>query len=498
MFAALILLAIFVPAISGIGIKYLKTDRRTLGKISLVCLGAAALCALACLFLPSNKAFTLMKLGGSVRISFSLDPMNRFYIVLVGIVWVMVGLYAIEYTEHDENMPSFFRWYLLSFSALVGLSASANLITLYMFYELMTLLTVPLVAHNRDRESVAAALKYLLYSVFGASAALLGVFFVASYAGTTDFIAGGVLNAETVAAHANGLRVVFFIMILGFGVKAGMFPTHSWLPTAHPVAPAPASAVLSGVITKMGVLGIIRTVFYISGVSLLRGTWVQYTFMALTLVTVVMGSTLAFKEKLFKKRLAYSTVSQVSYVLFGLSTMTEAGFIGACLHIVFHSLIKNTLFMSAGAVIHKAGLTKVDELTGIGKRMPFTMTLFTVASLGLIGIPPTGGFVSKWNLASGALATGFKGGWIGPACLLLSAILTAAYLMSISIKAFFTGEQKIEGEKCEAGWRMLLPMALFACLSVVFGIFASPLIKYFASVASVGQSSQRLAIALQI
>ena len=240
---------------------------------------------------------------------------------------------------------------------------------------------------------------------------------------------------------------------------------------------------LSGVITKMGVLGIIRTIFYIAGAELLRGSWVQYAFMALTLVTVVMGSTLAFNEKLFKKRLAYSTVSQVSYVLFGLSTLTELGFVGACLHIVFHSLIKNTLFMSAGAVIHKTEITEVDGLKGIGKRMPVTMILFTVVSLGLIGIPPTGGFVSKWNLAEGALSAGMKAGWIGPACLLLSAILTAAYLLSISIRAFFTGESELNTEKCEAGWKMLAPMALLALLSVVLGMFPGGLIGYFTSIA---------------
>ena len=482
MFGTLILLAILIPMMAGVTVRFLKTDRRTVARITLTCLLGGAACALSSLFCPADAGFTLLRLSENVAISFALDGMNRFYLVLVSCVWLTVGLYAAEYTEHDENAPAFFRYYLLSFGALVGLSASANLITLYMFYELMTLLTVPLVAHGRDRQAVSAAIKYLLYSVFGASAALLGIFFVSAWAGTTRFSAGGVFTNEILEKHADMLRAVFFIMILGFGVKAGMFPTHSWLPTAHPVAPAPASAVLSGVITKMGVLGILRTVYYIAGVSFLRGSWVQYTFMTLTVITVVMGSTLAFREKQFKKRLAYSTVSQVSYVLFGLSTMTEAGFIGACLHIVFHSLIKNTLFMSAGAVIHKTGITEVDDLKGIGKRMPVTMSLFTVVSLGLIGIPPTGGFISKWNLAQGALNMNVSADWIGPACLLLSAILTAAYLLSISIRAFFAGETEITESKCEVTWRMLVPMGLFACLSVVLGIFPGGLISFFESI----------------
>ena len=228
-------------------------------------------------------------------------------------------------------------------------------------------------------------------------------------------------------------------MILGFGTKAGMFPLHGWLPTAHPAAPAPASAVLSGIITKMGVLGVIRTVFYCVGADALRGTWVQTAWMILALITVFMGSMLALREDLFKKRLAYSSVSQVSYVLFGLSTLTAAGFEGALLHVLFHSAIKITLFMTAGAVICKTGLTRVSGLQGLGRRMPLVFVLFTVVSLGLIGIPPTGGFISKWFIASGAMALPSAFAYIGPAVLLLSAILTAAYLLPVSIRGFLPG-----------------------------------------------------------
>ncbi len=484
MFGALIVLAILIPVCGGVAVGYIKTDKRTLGKISVALTGFTALCALLALLTHPAQAFTLLPIAKNVTIAFSLDRLNRFYLTFVPLIWLGVGLYATEYVEHDENPASFYRYFLISLGALIGLSASENLITLYMFYEIMTLVTVPLVAYERDKQAVAAAVKYLLYSVFGASAALLGIFFVGAYAGTFSFTAGGVFSGEALALHAGTLRVIFLIMILGFGVKAGMFPMHSWLPTAHPVAPAPASAVLSGIITKMGVMGIIRTIYYIAGAELLKGTYVQYTFMTLALITVVMGSTLAFKEKVFKKRLAYSTVSQVSYVLFGLSTMTQAGFIGACLHIVFHSLIKNTLFMSAGAVIHNTGKTNVDDLKGIGKQMPLTMTLFTVVSLGLIGIPPTGGFISKWNLAQGALDLSVSANWIGPVCLLLSAILTAAYLMSISIGAFFSAPEGELDNTGEVSLRMLLPMGVFAALSVLLGIFASPLIRYFAALAA--------------
>jgi len=478
------LFPVILPVLMGILIKRLPLDRKMRGYASVVGLSVCAVMAVCGLFFTESARLTVWTITGKISIAFALDGLSRFYVAFVSGVWVLVGLYATEYVEHDNNDARFWRYYLISYGALMGLSMAENLITMYMFYEMMTLVTVPLVAHNMDKQSVAAAIKYLIYSVFGASLALLGIFFVGAYADTFTFTPGGVFSAEMLSGKENMLRVIFFMMIMGFGVKAGMFPMHSWLPTAHPVAPAPASAVLSGVITKLGVLGIIRCIFCISGVSLLKGTWVQYAFMTLALLTVVMGSTLALKEKVFKKRLAYSTVSQVSYVLFGLSTMNPVGFAGALLHILFHSLIKNTLFMSAGAVIHKTGVTGVEDLKRMGRRMPVTMTLFTVASLGLIGIPPTGGFISKWNLAMGAFNMTEAFSWIGPAALLLSAILTAGYLLSVTIRAFFAGEVQEGDTKAEATWRMLVPMGVMAVLIVVLGVCSNGLIRYFTDIAN--------------
>ena len=478
-----LLFPVLLPILAGVGVGLWKAEREVKARASVIAAAACAVVALIGLLFGEGARLTVWRITDAIQVSFALDGVSMFYVAFVSVVWAGVALYAWEYLEHDENAPRFWRFFLISYGALMGLSMSENLITLYMFYECMTLVTVPLVAHNMDKEAVAAAVKYLIYSVFGASMALIGIFFIGSYAGTFTFRAGGLFSAEALSAHGDALRVVFFLMIAGFGVKAGMFPMHAWLPTAHPVAPAPASAVLSGVITKMGVLGIIRTVFFVSGASFLRGTWVQTAFMTLALITVVMGSMLAYREKVFKKRLAYSTVSQVSYVLFGLSTLTEAGFVGAMLHILFHSLIKNTLFMSAGAVIHKTEKTRVDDLTGIGKQMPLTMSLFTVVSLGLIGIPPTGGFISKWNLAAGALSMSGSYNWIGPAMLLVSAILTAAYLLSVSIRGFFPGGTPDQYPRREVSWRMLAPMGVMAALTVLLGAFPSGLIGFFQSVA---------------
>ena len=232
---------------------------------------------------------------------------------------------------------------------------------------------------------------------------MFGIFFLYQYCDTLTFTAGGTLNLALAAGNKGILLAAVFAMLIGFGAKAGMFPLHAWLPAAHPVAPSPASAVLSGIIVKSGVLAIIRVVYYIVGAQFLRGTWVQTAWMSLTLLTVFMGSLLAFREPVFKKRLAYSTVSQISYILFGLSLLSATGMAGALLHTVYHAFIKSGLFLTAGIFIFQCKKTRVEELTGIGKQMPKTLLCYTFASLALIGIPPASGFISKWYLAQGAL-----------------------------------------------------------------------------------------------
>jgi multicomponent Na+:H+ antiporter subunit D len=270
-------------------------------------------------------------------------------------------------------------------------------------------------------------------------------------------------------------------MIVGFGVKAGMIPLHAWLPNAHPIAPAPASAALSSIIVKMGVFGVMRVVYYLFGANFLRGTWVQYTWIILTLITVFLGSMMAYREKVFKKRLAYSTVSQVSYILFGMALMHPQALTGSLLHILFHAVIKSALFMSAGAIIYKCGVERVDEMRGIGKKMPTIMWCFTLCSLALIGIPPASGFISKWYLTTGALATELPiVSWLGPVVLLVSALLTAGYLLSIVIDGFFPGpEFDYEHlEKKDPTSQMLIPIMLLAAFAVLLGVFPNSFVDY--------------------
>ena len=263
-------------------------------------------------------------------------------------------------------------------------------------------------------------------------------------------------------------------MAVGFGCKAGMFPLHAWLPIAHPVAPAPASAVLSGLITKMGVLALIRVAYYLFGWSFLDGSWAQAAVLVLSLITVFMGSSLALREDTLKKRLAYSTVSQVSYVIFGLMLFHPLALEGAIYQAVFHAIAKNALFMATGAIIYQTHLTQVSQLRGIGGPYSITMWCFTLASLSLVGIPPTGGFVSKWFLAEGALAaeTGPMAFW-GIGVLMASALLTAGYLLPIVVRAFFPGKDFDQQSvvRQQNTWLMWITLCLLTAAVVLLGMF---------------------------
>lgn len=435
--------------------------------------------------LGDGDSFTLFYLTKTLPVYFKIDGIGRLFVTVVTVVWLAAGFFSFVYMKHEENEKRYFGFYLITYGVLIALDFSGNIITFYMFYELMTLLSMPLVLHTRSREAVMAGLKYLFYSFCGAYMVLFGIYFLNRFANTLSFTAGGVLNQELIGGREPFLLFVVFLMILGFGVKAGMFPLHGWLPTAHPVAPAPASAALSGIIVKGGVLGIIRTVFYLFGADFIRDTWVQTLWLSLTLFTVFMGSMLAFREKVLKKRLAYSTVSQVSYILFGLAVLNPAAMEGALLHVIAHAFVKCTLFLCAGAIIFKTGKTRVDELRGVGKQMPILLWCYTIVSLALIGIPPTGGFLSKWYLAAGALDSGIPFFcWFGPVVLLVSALLTAGYLLPITVNGFLPGSDfdYEHLEKREPSMCMILPVLILTVLAVAVGTFPAPVLSFLTDV----------------
>ncbi len=482
-----IILSIFFPVLSGLYLlvrKEMKNRKNLLITVGVSFVITTVLVILA-LCMSGNEMLTLFNLTDRLPILFKIDEISVIFVIMAVVIFVCAGFFSFEYMKHEDKEKRYYGFYLIVLGVLIALCFAGNLITFYLLFELLTLSSMPLVLHNGSKEAIMAGLKYLFYSLCGAYMALFGLYFIERYGNTLTFSPGGVISSAAAAEHGGILLVVAMLMLIGFGVKAGMFPLHAWLPAAHPVAPAPASAVLSAVIVKAGILAIVRVVYYIFGVSFLRGTWVQNVWMVLALITIFMGSMLAYREPVLKKRLAYSTVSQLSYILFGLAVMDAGGVTGGLLHVLSHGFIKAALFLCAGAIIYMTGKTKVGQMRGIGKEMPLTMWCYTIVSLGLIGIPPTGGFISKWYLAEGSLASGIPGfSWIGPVVLLISALLTAGYLLPITIQGFFPGEDYDYGalRKKEPSLFMTIPVLILTVLSVLTGLFPNTLVNYLSQI----------------
>lgn len=508
----MILVSIVLPILAGFVLLFLPekvfADRTNLLKVTGASFVVSALLAVYVLGDSTRPALVLFHLVDGIPVYFAIDNLGRIFAGIVIFVFLLAGFFSFVYMSHEKNEKRYYSFYLITFGVLMGLCFSGNLVTLYLFYEFMTLASMPLVIHSGSREAVMAGLKYLFYSFCGAYMALFGIYFLYKFAYSYEapevllwsggrsesmcmmgFAPGGSLDMGAVAQSGNtGMCLVaVFLMIIGFGVKAGCFPLHAWLPTAHPVAPAPASAFLSGIIVKGGVLAIIRTVYYCIGADFLRGTWVQTAWAILAVVTLLMGSSLAFKEKVLKKRLAYSTVSNLSYILLGLSMLNATAFTGSLLHVVFHALIKSALFLTAGALIFTTGRTKVNDFMGLGKLMPVLFWSYTIASLGLIGIPPTSGVISKWYLATGCMESGIAGlSWIGPAALLVSALLTAGYLLPISIRGFLMEPDydTMRNDYKDPKPLMLLPVVIFAAATLILGFWPTPLIQLVNGIAA--------------
>lgn len=437
------------------------------------------------LLLQEQAELAVFSMTQTLTVAFRMDGVSRLFLLIASYGYLFAGIFAVRYMEHEGRENGFFSFFLLSLGALAGMDLAKNLTTMYLFFELVTLMSMPMVLHDRTKEAIRAGLKYLYYSIAGAFLALLCIFFLSRYCTTLDFVAGGSLDSAAAGEHRSLLLVIFFLGIVGFGAKAGMYPLHGWLPTAHPVAPAPASAVLSGVVAKAGVLAILRTVFYSIGADFVRGTWVQYAWLGLATLTVFMGSMMAYREKIFKKRLAYSSVSQIAYILVGLFLLTEQSVLGGLLHVLFHAAIKICLFMVAGSFIFNTGKHNVDDYRGYGRAMPKTLWAFTLASLALIGIPPASGFISKWYLALGALDSGAPVYvWLVPAILLISALLTAGYLLPVTVAGFFPGKDAVLPEKNnEGGKRMWIPILALGVLTVLLGLFSAPIVRALETVA---------------
>ena len=431
-----------------------------------------------------TEVFHVVHFVQNLSISFKIDGMSMVFAGLVAILWPLATLYAFEYMSHEKNEKAFFLFYVMTYGVTLGIAFASDILTMYFFYELLTLVTVPLVMHTMTREAILAVRRYLYYSIGGAAFALMGMIFVIVYGNTCEFQLGGVFSPVALLRHGDMLLWIYFFSFMGFGVKAAVFPVSSWLPQAG-VAPTPVTALLHAVaVVNAGAFAIIRLTYYSFGTEFLRGTWVQDVVMAITMFTIVYGCSRAVKESHIKRRLAWSTVSNLSYILFGAVMMTPQGLVGALTHFVFHGFMKITSFLCAGAFMHQTGKKYVYEMDGMGRSMKITFGCFAVSSLGLMGVPGFAGFISKWNLTAAAVDSGNVLAYVGVACLLLSALLTAIYMLSVVSRAFFPSRRETALETAaDPSWQMCLPLLACSGATVVLGFCSQPLVDFFLAIA---------------
>lgn len=439
---------------------------------------------------PGAECFTLVTFPGNLSIGFRMDGLSMVFSGLISALWPLATLYSFEYME-EEHERVFFMFYTMTFGVTLGIALAANILTMYFFYELLTIVTVPLVMHTLTRKAILASRKYMYYSLGGAAFAFLGMIFIISFGSTIEFSLGGVLDMAKVGSRSNTLLLIYVFAFMGFGVKAAVCPFNSWLPDAG-VAPTPVTALLHAVaVVKSGAFAIIRLTYYLFGADFIRGTWAQYVTMSVVIFTIVYGSFRAVKEPHIKRRLAYSTIANLSYILFGVTLMTPLGMAAALCHMIMHAVMKICAFFCAGAVIVRSGREYVYELDGLGYAMPKVFAIFTVSGLAVMGVPGLCGFISKYNLAAAAIETGMPLAYAGVVALLISAILTAIYMMTMMVRAFFPRgdyDMSVNSHINDPGWRMLLPLTIFTIAIFAFGFNCSYIMDFLKQVALVGLS----------
>jgi len=376
---------------------------------------------------------SLGELIPGVEMSLRADAMGMIFALLASLLWVLAGFYAIGYMRGDraKNQTRFYAFYALCLSTAFAVAFAGDLLTFFIAYELLTVTTYPLVTHKGDAKAIAAGRTYLGYLLAGGVLVLFAMAIVFATTGQLTFEAGGFI-----ADHmSTGMLVlVFALLAVGFGTKAGLIPLHAWLPGAM-VAPTPVSALLHAVaVVKGGVFAVGRAIGFVVGPGALADIGVQTFLSAVAGATILVASIIALRQDHLKRRLAYSTIAHLAFIVLGFSLVSATAFEGALMHIVNHGALKITLFFAAGAIHIAAHKDHVSELDGIGRRMPFTMVAFAVASYGLAGLPPMGGFLSKWHLVLGALEAGQP---VFAAVMVGSGLLTAGYLFPIVYRAFF-------------------------------------------------------------
>ena len=479
-----ILIPVLLPFITGAALLIFPklTNRARNTAILLESLVNLALVLLVVLKGPDGE-FVLFRLLEGMNIAFRPDGAGRFFAVMVSVLWPLTLLYAFEYMEHEERQGKFFGFFMMTLGSVLGIAFASDIFTMYIFYEFLTLCTFPLVMHEMTDAALKAGRQYLTYMLGGASFAFVGIIVLFMNGSSLTFRLGGGVVPGTVSRGV--LIFVFFMIFCGFSVKAAMMPFGKWLIGAA-VAPMPVTALLHAVaVVKAGSFAVIRLIYYVYGTELIRGTWAQYAAIALCAVTVLYGSTMAVKEPHLKRRMAYSTISNLSYILFGACIMTPMGMYAALMHTAAHAVTKIALFLSVGAIMHVTGKCYIYEIDGLGKQMKGIFVCLLLGALSIIGIPQFMGFNSKISLIRAAIDGGGAMDYAGAIAIIISALLTAVYLLNILIRGYFPKDNaKCERfEEChDPGWRMMIPIGLASAATLVLVIWWQTLSSYFKSI----------------
>ena len=418
--------------------------------------------------------FHLLTVYQGIDFSYKVDAFGLIFAITSSFLWILVSLYSIGYMRalEEHAQTRFYFMFALAIFSAVSIAMSENLITFYLFYEALTFSTYWLVAHHEDEEAFSGGRKYLTYLLSSGWFLFAAVVLTYCLVGTTDFASGGILTSNSASKFT--LILLFALFALG-SMKAAWMPFHSWLPSAM-VAPTPVSALLHAVaVVKAGVFGFVRIVGYVYGTNLMSELGLGVILASVAAFTMIMGSFFAIGEDNLKRRLAYSTISQLSYIIFGVALLSPYGVTGAMIHVPFHGFMKITLFLCAGAIMVATGKKQISQMAGIGRAMPVTMIAFTIGAIGMCGTPPVSGFISKWFLCLGTLQSGQL---VFLAVILISSLLDAIYFFPIIITAFF---RRPEGtDEMEVGTKererpiylfMVIPLSVTAIFSVIFFLF---------------------------
>lgn len=410
---------------------------------------------------------TLFELAPGLPFELEADPFGVLFALIASGLWIFTSFYSMGYMRgnKEKKQTRFYASFALCLSSTLGVAFAGNLFTFIFFYEVLTLSTYPLVVHKENEAAIQASRKYLAYTLTAGLLFIAAAGIIYVHAGTLDFTAGGLEALRTMPDSL--LLIVFLLMLGGVGVKAGIMPLHSWLPSAM-AAPTPVSALLHAVaVVKSGVFGVIRVTGFIIGFDLMKEMSFDTILMILSGFTILVASLLAFKQDNLKRRLAYSTVGHLSYIVLGVSLLSASGLTGSILHIAAHATMKITLFFVAGSIYVHLHKENISQLDGVAKAMPWTMGAFTIGAMGLAGMPPVNGFFSKWMLGAGSLEAGL---WIPLTILVISGLLNAGYFFPIVYRAYFKNPgQELEGVG-EATPFMTVPIVITALLSILFGL----------------------------